>query len=146
MAVIVDQKRLGGGSHSTVGTMTDIYTLLRLLFSRIGKPPIGPSNAFSFSDPEGMCRECNGPGRKLGVMWEDYIDKSKSLNEGVIEVPFWAAWATHHVADAGSRELQAPPTGAKPWTPCPPRGTRRVRVRGPRRRRTIRGRFGDESR
>ena len=103
MAVIVDQKRLGGGSHSTVGTMSDIYTLLRLLFSRIGKPPIGPSNAFSFSDPEGMCRECNGPGRKLGVMWEDYIDKSKSLNEGVIQVPFWAAWATHHVADAGSR-------------------------------------------
>ena len=39
MAVIVDQKRLGGGSHSTVGTVTDLYTLLRLLFSRVGKPP-----------------------------------------------------------------------------------------------------------
>jgi len=41
MAVIVDQKRLGGGSHSTVGTITDIYTLLRLLFSRVGKPAVG---------------------------------------------------------------------------------------------------------
>ena len=52
MAVIVNQKRLGGGSHSTVGTITDIYTLLRLLFSRIGKPPTGPSSAFSFNDPK----------------------------------------------------------------------------------------------
>ena len=53
MAVIVDQKRLGGGSHSTVGTITDIYTLLRLLFSRVGKPHVGYSNAFSFNDPAG---------------------------------------------------------------------------------------------
>src|SRR5215467_5237608 len=41
MAVIVDQKRLGGGSHSTVGTVTDLYTLLRLLFSRAGTPHVG---------------------------------------------------------------------------------------------------------
>jgi excinuclease ABC A subunit len=101
MAVIVDQKRLGGGSHSTVGTITDIYTLLRLLFSRIGKPPIGPSNAFSFNDPEGMCRECNGLGRKLGVMWEDFIDQSKSLNEGAIQVPFWAPWESSGYAASG---------------------------------------------
>ena len=67
MAVIVDQKRLGGGSHSTVGTITDIYTLLRLLFSRVGKPHVGYSNAFSFNDPQGMCPECNGLGKKLGV-------------------------------------------------------------------------------
>ena len=64
MAVIVDQKRLGGGSHSTVGTITDIYTALRLLFSRVGKPHVGYSNAFSFNDPQGMCPECNGLGRK----------------------------------------------------------------------------------
>src|SRR5881227_478025 len=88
MAVVVDQKRLGGGSHSTVGTITDIYTLLRLLFSRVGKPHVGYSNAFSFNDPEGMCRECNGLGRKLGVAWEDFVDKSKSLNQGAIQVPF----------------------------------------------------------
>jgi excinuclease UvrABC ATPase subunit len=55
MAVIVDQKRLGGGSHSTVGTVTDIYTVLRLLFSRAGKPHAGYANVFSFNDPQGMC-------------------------------------------------------------------------------------------
>jgi excinuclease UvrABC ATPase subunit len=92
MAVIVDQKRLGGGSHSTVGTTTDIYTLLRLLFSRIGKPHVGYSNAFSFNDPEGMCRDCNGLGKKLGVMYEDFIDTSKSLAEGAVQVPFFASW------------------------------------------------------
>ena len=68
MAVIVDQKRLGGGSHSTVGTITDIYTVLRLLFSRLGQPHVGYSNAFSFNDPQGMCPECNGLGRKIGVV------------------------------------------------------------------------------
>jgi excinuclease UvrABC ATPase subunit len=82
MAVIVDQKRLGGGSHSTVGTITDIYTLLRLLFSRLGKPPAGFSNAFSFNDPAGMCRERKSLGRKLGVIAEDFPDRSKSLAEG----------------------------------------------------------------
>src|SRR5882672_11270111 len=51
MAVVVDQKRLGGGPHSTVGTITDIYTLLRLLFSRLGQPFAGYTNAFSFNDP-----------------------------------------------------------------------------------------------
>ncbi|HEX4206472.1 MAG TPA: hypothetical protein VHZ51_20190 [Ktedonobacteraceae bacterium] len=49
MAVIVDQKRLGGGSHSTVGTVTDIAPVLRLLFSRVGKPYVGSSNVFSFN-------------------------------------------------------------------------------------------------
>src|SRR5574339_272277 len=45
MAVVVDQKRLGGGSHSTVGTTTDIYAVLRLLFSRLGTPHVGGANA-----------------------------------------------------------------------------------------------------
>ena len=67
MAVIVDQKRLGGGSQSTVGTVTDIASVLRLLFSRIGKPYVGFANAFSFNDPQGMCLECNGLGRKIGI-------------------------------------------------------------------------------
>jgi len=101
MAVIVDQKRLGGGSHSTVGTITDIYTLLRLLFSRVGAPKVGASSAFSFNDPDGMCRECNGLGRKLGVMWEDFIDKSKSLSDGAIQVPFWAPWEGSGYAASG---------------------------------------------
>src|SRR6266511_1766913 len=48
MAIVVDQKPLGGGSHSTVGTITDIYSVLRLLYSRVGQPFVGYSNAFSF--------------------------------------------------------------------------------------------------
>ncbi|HLU09592.1 MAG TPA: excinuclease ABC subunit UvrA [Oceanobacillus sp.] len=90
MAIVVDQKRLGGGSHSTVGTITDIYSILRLLFSRIGQPYVGYSNAFSFNDPQGMCPECNGIGRKIGVDMEAFLDTSRSLNEGAILFPDYA--------------------------------------------------------
>jgi excinuclease UvrABC ATPase subunit len=67
MAVIVDQKHLGGGSQSKVGTVADIASVLRLVFSWIGKPYMGYANAFSFNDPQGMCLECNGLGRKIGI-------------------------------------------------------------------------------
>jgi excinuclease UvrABC ATPase subunit len=60
MAVIVDQKGLGGGSHSTVGSVTDIYGVLRLLFSRVGKPSVGGAIAYSFNDPRGACSEWGG--------------------------------------------------------------------------------------
>ena len=84
MAIVVDQKRLGGGSHSTMGTITDIYSVLRRLYSYIGKPYVGHSNIFSFNDPKGMCPNCNGLGRKMGVDLDLFLDKSKSLNEGAI--------------------------------------------------------------
>lgn len=51
-------KRIGGNSRSTVGTITDINPLLRLLYSRVGKPFIGWSDVFSFNNPQGMCPEC----------------------------------------------------------------------------------------
>jgi len=92
MAVIVDQKCLGGGSHSTVGTVTDIAPVLRLIFSRLGKPHVGYANVFSFNDPQGMCLECNGLGRKIGVDPEALIDKTKSLNEGAVIAPGLAGW------------------------------------------------------
>src|SRR5260370_6424037 len=92
MAVLVDQKRLGGGSHSTVGTVTDIASVLRLLFSRIGQPYVGSANAFSFNDPQGMCLECNGLGRKIGITPEALIDKTRSLNEGAVIAPGLANW------------------------------------------------------
>nr|WP_246035472.1 hypothetical protein [Dictyobacter kobayashii] len=91
MAVLVDQKRLGGGSQSTVGTVTDIAPVLRLLFSRLGKPYVGYANAFSFNDPQGMCLECNGLGRKIGVDLEVLLDTTKSLNEGAVIAPAWLA-------------------------------------------------------
>jgi excinuclease UvrABC ATPase subunit len=92
MAIVVDQKRLGGGSHSTVGTITDIYTLLRLLFSRVGQPFVGYSNAFSFNDPQGMCPECHGLGRKLQPRVDKIVDMNKSLNEGAIQVKMFGDW------------------------------------------------------
>jgi len=101
MAVVVDQKRLGGGSHSTVGTITDIAPLLRLLYSRAGKPYIGYSNAFSFNDPQGMCPECNGVGRKMGVVSDSFLDLSKSLNEGAVQVPFFSRWENSAYASSG---------------------------------------------
>ncbi len=84
MPIVVDQKRLGGGSHSTMGTITDIYSVLRRLFAHAGKPSVGHANVFSFNDPKGMCPNCNGLGRKMGVDVELFLDKSKSLNEGAI--------------------------------------------------------------
>jgi excinuclease UvrABC ATPase subunit len=101
MAVIVDQKRLGGGSHSTVGTITDIYAVLRLLFSRLGQPHVGYSNAFSFNDPQGMCPECSGLGRKLGVKADSFLDLSKSLAEGAVQVPVFATWENNMYATSG---------------------------------------------
>ncbi len=87
MAVIVDQKPLGGGSHSTVGTVTDIATALRLLFSRFGKPYVGYVNMFSFNDPLGMCPNCNGVGQKLGLDMTAAFDMDKSINEGALRLP-----------------------------------------------------------
>jgi excinuclease UvrABC ATPase subunit len=84
MPIVVDQKRLGGGSHSTMGTITDIYPVLRRLYSQIGKPHVGHVNVFSFNDPKGMCPNCNGLGRKVGVDLDLFLDKSKTLNEGAI--------------------------------------------------------------
>ncbi|RIX52160.1 excinuclease ABC subunit UvrA [Paenibacillus nanensis] len=86
-AVVIDQKRLGGNSRSTVGTITDIYAMLRLLFSRIGKPYAGNSHAFSFNDPAGMCPECSGVGQMVRFDVDKLLDRSKSLNEGAILFP-----------------------------------------------------------
>ncbi len=101
MAIMVDQKKMGGGSHSTMGTITDIYTILRLLFSRIGKPSAGFSNAYSFNDPQGMCLACNGLGRKIGFNTEGFWDMDKSLNEGAIQVPLFVAWEKESYKTSG---------------------------------------------
>lgn len=103
MSIVVDQKRMGGGSHSTVGTITDINTILRLMFSRIGQPHVGPTNVFGFNDPKGMCPNCNGLGRKLDVDMDKFLDTSKSLNEGAILFPEYAvdSWGWNLLIDAG---------------------------------------------
>ncbi|WP_264556147.1 excinuclease ABC subunit UvrA [Halocatena marina] len=84
-AVVIDQKPIQGNSRPTVGTITDIYSLLRLLYSRVGTPHIGYSKAFSFNLPEGMCPECDGLGETMTLDLEKLLNTSKSLNEGAIQ-------------------------------------------------------------
>lgn len=107
MAVIVDQKRLGGGSHSTMGTITDISPILRLLFSRAGQPYVGQAHMFSFNDPQGMCPECNGIGRRLGIDMGKALDKSKSLREGAILLPDYKVegWEWNMIVQSGAFDL-----------------------------------------
>ncbi|MCU0491610.1 MAG: excinuclease ABC subunit UvrA [Chloroflexaceae bacterium] len=85
--IIIDQKRVGGGARSTVGTYTDIAALLRLLFSRVGQPHGGPAYAFSFNTPQGMCPECEGIGTTVQLELERLLDRSKSLNQGAMLHP-----------------------------------------------------------
>ena len=85
--IVIDQKRLGRSSRSTIGTVTEIYTYLRMLFSRCGHPFIGWSHLFSFNHPEGMCTACKGIGKRLSVNIEKLIDKTKSIEEGAIQHP-----------------------------------------------------------
>jgi len=107
MSVVVDQKRLGGGSHSTVGTVTDISGVLRLMFSRLGQPSIGPANLFSFNDQAGMCPDCHGMGKRVGVNLELFLDLSKSLSEGAIQFEEYAVdgWAYNILATSGKYDL-----------------------------------------
>lgn len=87
VAIVISQKRIGGNARSTVGTITDIYSLLRLLFSRIGNPFVGYSDVFSFNNPMGMCPKCEGLGKVDTINVERLFDKNKSLNEGAILFP-----------------------------------------------------------
>ncbi|WP_124067736.1 excinuclease ABC subunit UvrA [Clostridium sp. E02] len=87
VSFIINQKRLGGNARSTVGTITDIYSLMRLLFSRIGEPFVGYSDVFSFNNPAGMCEHCEGLGKIETIDIERLLDKDKSLNEGAIRFP-----------------------------------------------------------
>jgi excinuclease UvrABC ATPase subunit len=85
--IIISQKRVGGGSRSTVGTFTDIAVLLRLLFSKLGQPHAGAAFAYSFNTPQGMCLECEGIGKTVQLDLERFLDRSQSLNGGAILHP-----------------------------------------------------------
>jgi excinuclease UvrABC ATPase subunit len=115
-AIIVDQERMGANSRSTVGTATDANAMLRVLWSRIGKPHIGSPNAFSFNVPSargsgeitvekgsskaetrtftingGMCPRCEGMGTVNDIDLAQLFDDSKSLNEGALTIPGYNA-------------------------------------------------------
>ncbi|WP_433461324.1 ATP-binding cassette domain-containing protein [Spirillospora sp. CA-128828] len=86
-AVVVDQRPIGGNARSTVGTVTDISPVLRVLFSRHGTPSAGLAFTYSFNDPRGMCPECAGLGRVAGVDLDRFLDTGRSLNEGAVDFP-----------------------------------------------------------
>ncbi|TSD65184.1 ATP-binding cassette domain-containing protein [Aeromicrobium piscarium] len=112
-AIIVDQERMGANIRSTVGTVTDVNAMLRILFSRLGEPQIGSPQAFSFnvasisgagavnferggktvkerrdfSITGGMCPHCEGTGRVSDFDLSALFDADKSLNEGAVTVP-----------------------------------------------------------
>jgi len=90
-SVVVDQSRLGGNARSTVGTISDMYSVLRLLFSRIGTPSIGPASYFSFNNPNGMCRTCAGIGKIMDLDMYNLIDEDKSYDEGCFKLPAFGA-------------------------------------------------------
>ncbi len=112
-AIIVDQERMGANARSTVGTVTDANAMLRILFSRLGQPHVGPPNAFSFNVPSvrasgaitverggktkaekatftrlgGMCPRCEGMGSVTDFDLSALYDDSLSLNEGALTIP-----------------------------------------------------------
>ena len=81
IAIVIEQRKPASNSRSTVGTYTDIYALLRLLFSRIGKPFVGYSDAFSFNHPSGSCPRCGGLGEIRELDIHKLVDFDKSLND-----------------------------------------------------------------
>ncbi|HTM04340.1 MAG TPA: excinuclease ABC subunit UvrA [Vicinamibacterales bacterium] len=128
-AIIVDQERMGANSRSTVGTVTDANAMLRVLFSRLARPSIGPSTAYSFNVPTrkasgamnvekgegrrvvvrevvyqgGMCPRCEGMGSINDIDLSQLFDDSKSLNEGALTIPGYTAdgWNVRMFAAAG---------------------------------------------
>ncbi|MFF4195732.1 ATP-binding cassette domain-containing protein [Nonomuraea sp. NPDC001831] len=115
-AIIVDQERMGANARSTVGTATDTYTMLRILFSRLGSPQVGPPFAFSFNRAEGMCPECEGLGKVAGVDVDELVDRDKSLNEGAIKIPGYAVDTWYWQIMVGSG-LYDPDTKLRDFTP-----------------------------
>jgi excinuclease UvrABC ATPase subunit len=134
-AIIVDQERMGANSRSTVGTVTDANAMLRLLFSRIGKPHIGSSNAFSFNVPSvrgvgqltvdkpgakaekrefsvagGMCPRCEGMGQVNDIDLSQLYDDKKSLAEGAITIPGFNAdgWSVRIYSGSGLLDPDKP--------------------------------------
>ncbi|MGW0331852.1 ATP-binding cassette domain-containing protein [Streptomyces sp. NPDC003011] len=112
-AIVVDQRQIGGHSRSTVGTMTDVYSVIRVLFSRHGTPSAGPATAYSFNDPAGMCPGCDGLGRAVRPDWDRILDPQRSLADGAVRFPPFAAGTWQGQAYTNSDDLDPhKPVGA----------------------------------
>ena len=99
-SVVIDQSALGGNARSTVGTISEMYSALRVLFSRIGQPYTGTASYFSFNDPNGMCPECSGLGKVTTLDVESLLLPDRSLNEGMIDTTLFRVgnwyWQQYH--------------------------------------------------
>jgi excinuclease UvrABC ATPase subunit len=133
-AIIVSQERMGANPRSTVGTVTDANAILRVLFSRLGEPQIGPPIAFSFNVPArkasgvmtsatgektvvrnaiyhgGMCPRCEGRGTVSDLDLTQLYDETKTLNEGAILVPGYTAdgWLVRTFSESGFLDPDKP--------------------------------------
>ncbi|MFJ4772188.1 ATP-binding cassette domain-containing protein [Streptomyces uncialis] len=135
-AIIVDQQRLGADPRSTVGTATDANAMLRILFSRLGRPHIGPPGAFAFNVPSvrasgaitiergarrtvkqtftrtgGMCPRCEGRGTVSDIDLTQLYDDSKSIAEGAFTIPGWKSdswWTVRTYAESGFLDPDKP--------------------------------------
>lgn len=109
-SVVVDQSPLSGNARSTVGTISGLYSSLRLLFSRIGKPFVGTASCFSFNDPSGMCKTCSGLGKITKVEVEAMIDPQKSWREGCVKDSLFrpGSWYWKQYAESGLFDLDKP--------------------------------------
>ena len=87
-SIIISQDRVHGNPRSTVGTLTEAYTYLRMLYSRVGLPSMD-SSYYSFNHPYGACKKCKGLGRAVEVNVNKVIDRNKSLNEGALRPSDW---------------------------------------------------------
>ena len=87
-SIVISQAKVAGNPRSTVGTLTEIYTYLRLLYSRAGWPSMD-SSYYSFNHPHGACKKCKGLGRSVEVNVDKILDKVKSLNDGAIRSSEW---------------------------------------------------------
>ena len=108
VTIVIDQKKPANNNRSTVGTYTDIYALLRLLFSRVGEPFVGYSDTFSFNHPAGSCPRCDGLGTVTELDIHKLVDFDKCLNdEDVIHFPTFTtgAWRWKRYAYSGLFDL-----------------------------------------
>ena len=108
--IVIDQKRVGGGSRSTVGTFTELLTDLRGLYSRHAQPSAGLPVAYSFNAAQGMCPECEGIGKTVQLRLDRFLDESKSLAEGAILHPEFkvGGWIWKIYAESGLFDPQKP--------------------------------------